>query len=295
MDYRNSSLDLLVREINGIFYTEEFKPINECPDYYVSTFGRVKKLGYKSRDIKKPEKFIPDKIIKGKRDLKGYIRVRLRINGKVKNRYAHRLVALSFIPNPYNKPDVNHITGIKTDNHVSQLEWCTPQENNEHGVRMGLLKRGRAPYVNRYIKKGRPLGWKKIININTGEIFANSKQLHSKTGIPIKEIRRQLNGERYCHLPYRYLGQEDKVKLPPQPKPKEEKPPKKERPPRKVYVPHPKVLKKILQFDLNGNMVRLWDSVNEAAMAVNSKPTTFRKAIKKSPENFTKGYIWKYA
>jgi hypothetical protein len=60
---------------------------------------------------------------------------------KFKDEFIHRIVAIAFVPKVEGKPHVNHRDGVKANNHYTNLEWCTPQENNEHGVKMGLLKR----------------------------------------------------------------------------------------------------------------------------------------------------------
>lgn len=70
----------------------------------------------------------------------GYKSITVRINSKIrKHFFVHRMVALAFIPNPENKPCVNHINGIKTDNRIENLEWVTYLENNHHAIKNGLI------------------------------------------------------------------------------------------------------------------------------------------------------------
>ena len=72
-------------------------------------------------------------------DKKGYCRVHLKGVGTM---LVHRLVAIEFIPNPDNLPQVNHLDGNKSNNHVGNLEWTTGKKNVEHSVATGLIKRG---------------------------------------------------------------------------------------------------------------------------------------------------------
>lgn len=71
--------------------------------------------------------------------LSGYLRVALTRNSHTELEYIHRVVATAYIPNPENKPMVNHINGIKTDNRLENLEWVTGQENRDHGFLIGLF------------------------------------------------------------------------------------------------------------------------------------------------------------
>lgn len=76
----------------------------------------------------------------------GYLHVKLQTPTGRKTAYIHRLVAEAFMPNPYNLPQVNHIDGNKYNNHVSNLEWCTQEENNLHAQKLGLV--GKQPPVS---------------------------------------------------------------------------------------------------------------------------------------------------
>ena len=72
----------------------------------------------------------------------GHHRVILCINGQPKRYYLHRLVATEHVPNPDNKPFINHKDGNKNNNHKSNLEWVTCQENTIHAFEIGLRSRG---------------------------------------------------------------------------------------------------------------------------------------------------------
>ena len=110
--------------------------------YQISNYGRVKRLSTISirSDNKKYKR--PEKILKPYLNHKGYLMVDLGydINKKRICKFVHRLVAEAFIDNPENKEQVNHIDGNKTNNHVSNLEWCTNYENQIHAIENGLHK-----------------------------------------------------------------------------------------------------------------------------------------------------------
>lgn len=100
---------------------EEWKTIEDYPNYMVSNMGRVKAINW-HRGNKEKE-------IKPYTTYKGYLRLRLCKNGKAKQFQVHRLVAQAFIPNPENKPYIDHINTDRTDNRVENLRWVTNKEN----------------------------------------------------------------------------------------------------------------------------------------------------------------------
>ena len=71
---------------------------------------------------------------------KGYYKVFLYNKNNKRAYFVHRLVAQTFIPNPQNKPNINHKNCLKTDNRVNNLEWCTQSENQLHAYKTGLQK-----------------------------------------------------------------------------------------------------------------------------------------------------------
>jgi len=71
-------------------------------------------------------------------EIGGYLHVCLSKNGTPKHKKVHRLIAIAFVPNQNNKPFINHINGIKTDNSIENLEWCTAKENIAHAWESGL-------------------------------------------------------------------------------------------------------------------------------------------------------------
>ena len=79
-----------------------------------------------------------------KPDIKnGYYYVNLYKNGTPRHYYVHRLIAEAFIPNPNNKPEINHKNGVKTDNRIANLEYCTAKENVIHAYKTKLNKRAK--------------------------------------------------------------------------------------------------------------------------------------------------------
>lgn len=105
--------------------------------YKVSNLGRIKSLGFR---INNPINYGKEKILKPNTCKLGYMYVGLTKNRILKSLKIHRLVAMAFMPNPENKPQVNHINGIKSDNCIGNLEWNTAKENMMHAVRTGLKK-----------------------------------------------------------------------------------------------------------------------------------------------------------
>ena len=139
--------------------------------YKVSNFG----------NIKRKDGYIMSQYISHR----GYKMTGLTVNGKQKGFLVHRLVAEAFIPNPYNKPFINHKDGDKLNNNANNLEWCTNSENQLHSC---------------YVLKNPNHKCKRVECVETGEVFESSMDVQRKTGFCSSNIcRAAKNKDVVCH------------------------------------------------------------------------------------------------
>ena len=161
--------------------SESWLPVPDYEDYQVSNYGRIKRF-YKNG---KP------KIIKPNLNV-GYLRVCLCKDNKPKNFSVHRLVALAFIPNPENKPQINHIDGCKLNNYVRNLEWATAQENTQHAHSNGLVN---VPQGEEQVQA--KLTNEQVEYIRNNPDRLNLEQLAAKFGVDRRTIGKIQLGKEY--------------------------------------------------------------------------------------------------
>lgn len=172
--------------------------------YEVSNKGRIRScertFTYR-REGKQCQGFRNSILIKTSTSEDGYENVQLGKDGKTYYFSVHRLVAEAFIPNPDNKPEVNHVDGVRNHNEDTNLEWCTCKEN----INDAISKRGRANLISSI----RAAQGKKIKCLDNGVIFASvgeaAKSLGRRDGAGlIDSIKRNT-----CYLGWTFVYLKD--------------------------------------------------------------------------------------
>ena len=167
--------------------------------YQVSNLGRVKSLPRCIEHKDGREFFYPSKVIKNQKIGTGYRSVVLH-RANIKNQYdVHRLVAETFIPNPNNLSDVNHKDGCKTNNILSNLEWCSRSDNLKHAYKNGLSR----VHIDEAIKEcSRPV----IQHAPSGEIiaeYASARKAAKASGYNQGRISQYCRGENKKYSTYK--------------------------------------------------------------------------------------------
>jgi hypothetical protein len=182
-------------------YTLDGKVISK--GFGINKYGNDKALELainelKNRKIDK-QQIVNEKILKMKLNINGYIDVSLYKDKKCKIYLVHRLVALNFLDNLDNKKYINHKNGVKTDNRVYNLEWCTHSENMQHAYNNNLLVKPCKQVICKTTGNIFDSSYKASEWLNN-KVFNNTKLIYKLA----KRIRACCNGEASTAYNYKW-------------------------------------------------------------------------------------------
>jgi len=165
--------------------------------YKISNFGKVKSLtrnriGNGIKVFTTKERILKPSLMGKKRNYKGVL---LSINGKSKCFKIHRLVGIYFIPNPQNKPEINHLDGDTLNNHYKNLVWNTTKENINHAWGTGLSKPHHKNHYKDLGKLNKVNNSIAVFNINTKCFYSSLKDASKITKTSFALISRHINNK----------------------------------------------------------------------------------------------------
>lgn len=155
--------------------------------YQISNIGRCRSLDRHIINVDGIKKFRSGIFLKLSHTKDGYGCYVLSINNNRKFFLAHQLIAKAFIPNPENKPYVNHKNGIKYDNDIENLEWVTPRENQIHAYATGLKTSAHTGKLGYESVKGMEV-FQYDMRLNLIGIFGSGFDAARKTGVDQSSI-----------------------------------------------------------------------------------------------------------
>lgn len=182
--------------------------------YQASTLGRIKAYSKCINHFRGGKRKIAEKILKGHVNKRGYKIVTLHKDGELFSRKVHRLIAITHIPNPENKPEVNHMKnelGIvdKTDNRVLVLEWSTSKENIQDSWKNGLSKysekarKAVSEICKKRVGSKNPvskLTEKEVLEIRRIGGSISQSKIAEKYSINQQTVSKIINNKRWTHL-----------------------------------------------------------------------------------------------
>lgn len=206
----------------------------------------------------KTNKYLTGQVGKG-----GYLSYTITLpDGSKKRCYAHRLVAVAHLPNPGDLPQVNHIDGNKLNNNVENLQWCTPEENQQHAVQKELRA---FPHVFCFSPSGDLVAEYRSVEDAARAVGISSSVIRQEV---LKDTKALTGG--FFWSRERTLGET------------------------KNYKSNGRA-KEVYQYDLNGKFINKYPSTGVAARALGMKKSSHIGECCRGKIKTYKGFIWRYA
>lgn len=183
-------------------HNEIWNPIKGFEEYYhISSIGRVKSLsrrkGYKNQHSEDyTYKWTEERILIPLRKLNYECVLLYGDNGCTYHQSVHRLVAMAYLDNPENKPQVNHKNGVRNDNRLENLEWCTSSENTKHAydTKLRALPFGALNHASKI-----------VVNLNTGIFYDSTAEAADSIGMNKNTFRSKIRVNKdFVKFPFIY-------------------------------------------------------------------------------------------